>query len=215
MFLSAYVGLRFAGTRVERLRKTLRLSKAETARRAQLTPSEYAKFEPPKGRQYRYRARTARVRRAHAEQLAVVLGCTADYIATGKTDARPLPPNDPRKPLLREIELERKRTAAEKRKRERDSATYTRLLDEAAARNAALETQKGHIERMGLAALEQNQANAEWLGEQLHALLQLADTLEVADRIRELQQAAARMKAGEPARPRDPEPEQPEAFELA
>lgn len=108
--------LRFPDARVRRLRETLKLTKAELARRAQLTPAEFANFERAKGRLARYSHRDVRYARTdHLRQLAIALGVTEDYIATGKTDSKALPPNDPRKPLLREIERERKhRDRAEK-----------------------------------------------------------------------------------------------------
>lgn len=92
------------------MREALKLTRAETARRAGLTPSEYAHIERPDSRMGRYQYKNwRRVRQQHLAAVAIVLGTTADYIATGKTDHKALPPNDPRKALLAEIARERKR----------------------------------------------------------------------------------------------------------
>ena len=79
----ADVQIKNALPRVRMLREALKYTKAEAARRAQLTPSQYSWFEPAKGDR---RGRVFYVPQQWVERVAIALGTTTDYIASGKID---------------------------------------------------------------------------------------------------------------------------------
>jgi transcriptional regulator with XRE-family HTH domain len=124
LFTSNKTRLRYAANRVKRMRESLKLTKAELARRAQLTPSEYLRIEPPKPtNRWRRGPAVVMVPTKHLEQLAIALGTSVDYIATGKTDATALPPNHPTRAMHAEMTRER-------RQHERLREKYERLLEQ-------------------------------------------------------------------------------------
>jgi transcriptional regulator with XRE-family HTH domain len=109
VFLMGKVYCKFHKTRVRAAREALKLTKAELARRAMLTAAQYAYFEPaPRDRTH---GTCTYIPREWVLRMATALGVTPEFLATGATSAKVLPPNDPRKALLGEVEKERKRTA--------------------------------------------------------------------------------------------------------
>lgn len=175
------IRLRFAATRVKRLRLAHRFTKAELARRAFLTTTEYSYFEPPAGR----RLLVATVPQAHAERLAIALGTTVAYLATGATNAAAVPPNHPSHGMLKELEAER-RSHANSVKR------YEKWLGEARRERDALQQL---VDAMGA----WRQRDITYLAELASEVVVDEDHLPLA-----LLEATKRMQANLPARP-DPE----------
>jgi len=175
--------IRYAGPRVRRLREALKLTKAEAARRAQLTPSQYSWFEPAKGERRGY---VFYVPVPWLERLAIALGTTAEYIAQGKFDAQPLPPRDPRRAMASEFERERAKLQRDIRRYERNRVKLERHAEQIANELAL-------VRKMGDAAIAQRADDAEFFREMAKSIL--------VDDYAGLTEAAERMARGEPARP--------------
>lgn len=182
------VELRFAATRIRRLREAHKLTKAELTRRAALKPSEYLRFEPPTTKRRYGLVRVTRVPLKHLEQLAIALGTTPAYIARGNTDAKAVPPNHPARAMIAEMErFGRQLRNALKREEKLQSAL------EEARREASIAGQFN-------AALEaQRLDDAEYILELVSpTVTRRSITL---DAVQQAQEAAYRMKEGKPARP--------------
>jgi transcriptional regulator with XRE-family HTH domain len=186
--------LRHAAKRVRALREALKYSKAELARKAMLTPSQYAWFEPG-GKNYH--PRVCQVPTPWADRLAVALGTTVDYIATGKIDAQPVPPNHPLRPMLIAFEKERAKYERNARRQERNRVKLEQLVESTA-------NELKVTKQMAEAALQMRADDAAYLDVVIKSFMG-ADTTNNAIAQEELRAAVDRMLAGESAR--GPEPD--------
>lgn len=187
------ITLRFAATRIRRLREAHGFSKAELARRAALTPTEYLRFEPPTTKRRYGLRRVSQVPVAHLQQMALALGTTAEYLARGATDVKAVPPNHPARAMIAEMDR------------------YGRELRNALLREGKLEhaveiatNQRLHAEKLYAAMQAQRTDDAAFLldlVENDHADMKHTT---IARHVRE---AAERMMAGQPMRPDDEDDE--------
>lgn len=180
------IEIRYTTPRVRLLREALKFTKAETARRAQLTLAQYAWFEAPAGRSGRRSGRVCIVPAQWVERLAITLGTTTDYICTGKTDAQPLPPKSPLRAMYAAFEIERKNFQRDARRYERNRKTLENLVE-------SISNELKTVRAMGDAAVAMRADDAEFFREMAKSIL--------VDNDAGLAEAAERMARGEPARP--------------
>lgn len=215
--------IRYADTRVRRLRQALKLTKAELARRAGLNPSEFAHFEGPTKPKHRWNRSPAvrMVSTAHLSQLAIALGTTPDYIATGKADITVVAPNHPSRGMLKEVERERRARERLERRLTKMQTTYESLLTDAqrlnaknaadlvraTERNATLNQMFNALRNERDIAVRLAETAAEAREDDAHYIIGVCavdtprDAIGDAEAFAEIRRAALRMLAGEPARP--------------
>jgi hypothetical protein len=126
------------------------------------------------------------------QRLAIALGTTTDYIATGKADVRVIPPNHPAVPMLAELARERKKRESAERRAERNAAKSQALIE-------SLGNELRLVKQMADAALAMRKDDALYIREQIIQRYRRGEDPNAV--MTTIEVATEAMQRGEPARP--------------